>query len=275
MDRPASSPFMGRFCANQIFCRLGEEACCVHCHSFRDFSIRLRLSSSRLRDSARRSVRAALQSSARCAGGGRSFPLLPVFFQQWRRRVSTRTLYGLSTFCGFAALFCLACVRSGTRRGIFLSRSGSIAAGSRVQIGDKRDRYHVAGFWFSARSRLHFSPGGRTGRTRVTSEHARCDCLLDRCPGSKWNHFWRHLGAHEKSLRAHAHSRCRATCYRISRDSSGHGFDAEWCLPLGGVNVSIPIARRSDAIAGEQRGIFGDERRQLRMRGFEFFNGLF
>ena len=39
---------------------------------------------------------------------GRSFPLLPIFRQQWWRRFSTRTLYGLSTFCGFAALFRLA-----------------------------------------------------------------------------------------------------------------------------------------------------------------------
>ncbi len=40
--------------------------------------------------------------------GGRRFPLLSIFLQRWRRSVSTRTLYGLSTFCGFAALFPLA-----------------------------------------------------------------------------------------------------------------------------------------------------------------------
>ena len=34
-------------------------------------------------------------------------------------------------------------------------------------------------------------------------------------------------------------------------------------------------AQKSDAHAGEHRGIFGDERGQLRMRRFELFNGLF
>jgi hypothetical protein len=33
--------------------------------------------------------------------------------------------------------------------------------------------------------------------------------------------------------------------------------------------------QKSDAHAGEHRGIFADERGQLRMRGFELFNGLF
>lgn len=33
--------------------------------------------------------------------------------------------------------------------------------------------------------------------------------------------------------------------------------------------------QKSDSQAGEHRGIFGDERSQLRMRGFELFNGLF
>jgi hypothetical protein len=32
---------------------------------------------------------------------------------------------------------------------------------------------------------------------------------------------------------------------------------------------------KSDSQAGEHRGVFGDERGQLRMRGFELFNGLF
>jgi hypothetical protein len=42
-----------------------------------------------------------------------------------------------------------------------------------------------------------------------------------------------------------------------------------------GVNVSIPMAQKSDSQAGEHRGVFGDERRQVRMRSFELFNGLF
>jgi hypothetical protein len=33
--------------------------------------------------------------------------------------------------------------------------------------------------------------------------------------------------------------------------------------------------RELDSKPGEHRGIFGDERCQFRMRGFEFFNGLF
>ena len=32
---------------------------------------------------------------------------------------------------------------------------------------------------------------------------------------------------------------------------------------------------KSESQAGEHRGIFGYERGQLRMRGFELFNGLF
>ena len=43
------------------------------------------------------------------------------------------------------------------------------------------------------------------------------------------------------------------------------------------VFVAIPFAIRqmSEAHAGEHRGVFADERTQLRMRGFELFNGLF
>ncbi len=33
--------------------------------------------------------------------------------------------------------------------------------------------------------------------------------------------------------------------------------------------------KKSDSEAGEHRGIFGDERGELRMRGFELFDGLF
>jgi len=32
---------------------------------------------------------------------------------------------------------------------------------------------------------------------------------------------------------------------------------------------------KSESHAGEYRGVFADERAQLRMRGFELFNGLF
>ncbi len=32
---------------------------------------------------------------------------------------------------------------------------------------------------------------------------------------------------------------------------------------------------KSDSQAGEHRGVFGDEGGQLRMRGFELFDGLF
>ena len=53
-------------------------------------------------------------------GGRRSFPLFPILRQQWRRRVSTRTFYGLSTLCGFAALFRLAFRRSRVSRRILL-----------------------------------------------------------------------------------------------------------------------------------------------------------
>jgi hypothetical protein len=121
------------------------------------FSIRLRLSSSRFRDSARRSARAARQSSARCTGGRRSFPLFPILRQQWRRRVSTRTFYGLSTLCGFAALFRLACFRSGTGGRIFLSRCNSVAAGNHFQIRSKRRRIDVANLWPGACTWFHFS----------------------------------------------------------------------------------------------------------------------
>jgi hypothetical protein len=36
----------------------------------------------------------------------------------------------------------------------------------------------------------------------------------------------------------------------------------------------LPPQKRLNAIAGKQRGIFGDERRQVRMRSFKFFNRL-
>ena len=39
-------------------------------------------------------------------------------------------------------------------------------------------------------------------------------------------------------------------------------------------NVCAAGFPRSNTIAGEQRGIFGDERRQVGMRGFKFFNRL-
>ena len=45
-------------------------------------------------------------------------------------------------------------------------------------------------------------------------------------------------------------------------------------LALGGVNVSSP-SQKSEPQAREHSGIFGNERGQLRMRGFELFNGLF
>src|SRR5882757_10279372 len=200
---------MGRFRANQIFHRLGEEACCFRCYSFRDFSIRLWLSSSRFRDPARRSARAARQSSARCTGGRRSFSLLPIFRQQWRRGVSTRTLYGLSTLCGFAALFRLAFCRSRVSRRILLSRSRPITFRCRLQIRGKRRRIDVANFWPGACTWFHFSTCRGSRRTRLKSERDRCDCLLDCCPGSKWHHLRDNLGANEKSLRAHTHSCCR------------------------------------------------------------------
>src|SRR6516162_5063238 len=150
---------MGRFCANQVFHRVGEEARCFRCYSFRDFSIRLRLPTSRFRNSVRRSARVVRQPSPGCPGGRRSFPLLPIFLQQWRRRVSTRTLYTLSTLCRTARLFHLAPLRSRTRGRILLSRSSSITVRYRLQIRSKRRRIDVANLWLGTRTRFYFPTG--------------------------------------------------------------------------------------------------------------------
>jgi len=39
--------------------------------------------------------------------------------------------------------------------------------------------------------------------------------------------------------------------------------------------IKLYDGQMSDSHSGEHRGIFADERGQLRMRGFELFNGLF
>jgi hypothetical protein len=81
----------------------------------------------------------------------------PPLRQQWRRCVSTRTLYGLSTLCGFAALFRLACRRSRVGRRILLSRSRPITFRCRLQIRSKRHRIDVANLWPGACTWFHFS----------------------------------------------------------------------------------------------------------------------
>jgi hypothetical protein len=49
-------------------------------------------------------------------------------------------------------------------------------------------------------------------------------------------------------------------------------LDEDCNLALSGLS---PDGQKSDSQAGEDRGRLRDERGQLRMRGFEFFNGLF
>jgi len=67
-----------------------------------------------------------------------------------------------------------------------------------------------------------------------------------------------------------------ATCCQILARSSERGSDTgRHLLVTAALKMSIRIGQMSDSHSGEHRGIFADERGQLRMRGFEFFNALF
>jgi hypothetical protein len=67
-----------------------------------------------------------------------------------------------------------------------------------------------------------------------------------------------------------------ATCCRILARSSERGSETRrHLLVAAALKMLFAIGQMSDAHAGEHRGIFADERGQLRMRRFELFNGLF
>ncbi len=66
-----------------------------------------------------------------------------------------------------------------------------------------------------------------------------------------------------------------AICCRILARSSERGSETRQLFVTAALKLSIHDGQMSEAHAGEHRGVFADERAQLRMRGFELFNGLF
>jgi len=65
-----------------------------------------------------------------------------------------------------------------------------------------------------------------------------------------------------------------ATCCRILARSPERGSETlRHLLVTAALKMRFAIGQMSESQAGEHCGIFGYERGQLRMRGFEFFNG--